>query len=133
MFLISNSHNRLLLVTFAVLTLLVLAGCGEKREPVGSISGTVKDGEKLIGDCSIAMFEPSSMRTLGATADESGEYSLEDVPFGSYQVRVYPKPTNTVDAIPDPRIPMKFRDFKKSGITLLIDSTDSKVLDINFK
>ena len=133
MSLISNSPNRSLVVTLSVVVLLSFAGCGEEKKPAGAITGTVKSGETMIGNCSIAMFEPTSMRTLGITVGESGEFSLEDVPFGSYQVRVYPKPTNTVDEIPDPRIPKKVRAFKTSGISISVADTDPVELNINFK
>ena len=131
----SNSRRSLTLSTAVALLalLVVVAGCGEEKEPVGAISGTVKSKGKTCGDCKIGIFNTATMNSNAAKVDSSGAFELKGIPYGNYQVKVYPMPTDTTEEIPDPRIPKKFRDFKKSGITISIDSEEPAVLEIDMK
>ena len=133
MLLIFSKFGRSITLALTLMTLLVFAGCGEEKKPTGAVSGTVKSGGKLIGNCKVAIFNTTTMDSTGATVDESGTFTLNDVPYGNYQVKVYPMPTDSVEEIPDPRIPKKFRDYKASGITVSVENEEPKTLEIDLK
>ena len=99
---IFSRHARSVTVTLSIFALLIFAGCGEEEKPAGVISGTVKSGEKIIGDCNVAFYNVESMGSIAATVDESGAFEVGNVPFGKYLVKVYPPTDYGTEAVPDP-------------------------------
>ena len=55
---------------------------------------------------------------------------MKDIPFGEYQIRVVQKPSNDPDAAFDKRIPKKYRDLNKSGLSASITSGEPVVVNI---
>ncbi|WP_148619065.1 carboxypeptidase-like regulatory domain-containing protein [Mariniblastus fucicola] len=128
-----SRNGRVIASAMLMLIAFSFAGCGPAPEPVGVLSGSVTSGDELIGDCKVAIYNAVSKRSIAATVDSSGSYRMQDIPLGEYEVWVYPKATDSVEEIPDPRIPMKYRSGKTSGLEVSISSTDEVVYNIDLK
>ena len=128
-----TSDGRLFAIAATTLALTVFAGCGPKPEPMGMLTGTVKSGDKLIGNCKVAIYKSASMDSIAAKVGESATFKIEEIPYGDYEVVVFPMPTDTIDAIPDPRIPKKFRKRQTSGFTVSINKEEETVIDLDLQ
>jgi len=115
---------------FALVALsLTLSGCGEPaKPPSGTLTGSVKSGGKICGNCRVALHNEKGSK--GLTVGESGTFEFKDVPFGDYKVTVYQKPTNDPVEVFDKRIPRKYRQMKTSGLSISIPSAEPVVFDI---
>ena len=114
-----------------ILFMLSLAGCGDSvSSNSGALTGTVKSGGEVCGDCVIAVFNPKTMLRRGCMVGESGEFELKDIPFGDYEVTVNQKPTNDFEVVFDKRIPKKYRNKKTSELSVSITSAEPVVFDI---
>ena len=69
-------------------------------QATGSLSGRVTKGGQGVGFAHVVAFNPFSGRTIGAFADESGDYIIEGLSPGPHVVRVNP--------ITDPTSPSDF-------------------------
>ena len=127
---VSISKFQITSIAFSAMMLLTI-GCGPAPEPMGTLSGSVKSGDKPIGNCRIGIFCPETNQSISASVDDSATYKLDEIPFGEYQVWVSQMPTNAHEVVLDPRIPKKYRDKKTSGLTVSLNSTDEVVYDID--
>ena len=110
--------SRMSLLAVA-LSMIPLAGCEDSAsEPSGILTGTVKSGGEVCGDCIIAIFNPKTLLRRGCIVGESGEFELKEIPFGDYEVTVSQKPTNSPDPVFDERIPKKYRSKKTSELSV---------------
>ena len=121
--------SRLSLLAIALFT-VSLVGCGDSApETSGTLTGTVKSGGEVCGDCTIAIYNPKTLLRRGCIVGESGKFELKDVPFGDYEVTVSQKPTNAAKEVFDKRIPKKYRSKKTSELSVSITSAEA-VLNI---
>ena len=120
-----------LLFALLVISVSVSVGC-DRKEPMGMLSGSVSSKGKACGNCQLEIFDPASLRSIGATVNDQGTFELKDVPFGEYQIAVLQvlDPHDPGDPPPDKRIPEKYRDGKTSGITVSVNSVEEVVLKI---
>ena len=130
---ILSSRGRLFAPICTLFVLLVFVGCGEEKPLVGAITGTVKSGEKIVGDCKIAVYETTSMYSMSAKVDDSGAFSIKNLPFGDYQVKLFPTPLLSGEVNKDPRFPKKFRHFETSGITFTVDDPGTKDIVVDMQ
>lgn len=122
--------SRMSLLAVVLLT-LSLVGCDDSAsEASGTLTGTVKSGGEVCGDCTIAIFNPETLLRRGCIVGESGEFELKEIPFGDYEVTVGQKPTNSPDPVFDKRIPKKYRSKKTSGLSVSITSAEPVVFNI---
>ena len=130
---LSSRSLRWFFAVSTLLTVFVTVGCGPEPEPVGSITGKVLSGDTAIGNCKVAIKNPETLVGKAATVDEAGNFKLENVSFGEYEVRVYPAPSQAAEVVPDPRIPKKARRFASSGYSVSVQSADEVVNNIDLK
>ena len=123
-----RSHS--LAIVLAILVLTISAGCGPPKEPMGLLTGSVMSKGEVCGDCQIALYEPTDMRSIGAAVDASGNFRLEDIPFGEYRVMVLQKPTNDQVEVFDQRIPKRYRETSTSGFRVSIKTPEEVVLNL---
>ena len=122
--------SRMSLLAVA-LSMIPLAGCEDSAsEPSGILTGTVKSGGEVCGDCIIAIFNPKTLLRRGCIVGESDEFELKEIPFGDYEVTVSQKPTNSPDPVFDERIPKKYRSKKTSELSVSITSEEAVVFNI---
>ena len=122
--------SRLSFVAIALLT-VSLVGCGDSASEIsGTLTGTVKSGGDVCGDCIIAIFNPKTLLRRGCMVGESGDFELKEIPFGEYQVTVSQKPTNAPEEVFDKRIPKKYRSKKTSELSVSITSAEPAVFNI---
>ncbi|MEQ8634045.1 hypothetical protein [Gimesia maris] len=118
---------------------LLVAGCGGEPEiPTGQVKGTVSYDGAPVTEGVISFY--SSELGVGASADltEEGLYSITDsLKTGTYAVTILPPPeAPPQDAIPVStkkeykNIPLKYRDPKKSELTVDISEGDNS-FDVN--
>lgn len=121
--------SRMGLLAVALLT-VSLVGCEDSAsETSGTLTGTVKSGGEVCGNCLIAIFNPKTLLRRGCIVGESGEFELKEIPFGDYEVTVSQKLTNDPEVVFDKRIPKKYRSKKTSGLSVSINSAET-VFDI---
>ncbi len=130
---LTNKSGSPITAVLAILMLVLVCGCGPAPEPMGALTGSVKAGEKLIGNCTVTIFNTATGKGKTALADESAKFAFKEIPFGDYQIAVYPIVSEGPNPTVDPRIPKKYRIKKTSGLTFTIDSEDEAVLDIDLK
>ena len=129
-----NSRTpRLFVAVSTMLTVLMIGGCGPEPDPVGIIAGKVTSGDTAIGDCKIAIKNSKTLISKAATVDETGNFRMEKVPFGEYDVIVYSRPSYTAVEFVDKRIPKKATSFATSGFAVTVDSTEETVLNVDLK
>ena len=126
------SRPQCFITVCSVLTVLAFVGCGPAAEPVATLSGKVMSGDTVIGVCKVAISNPVTLKTKAATVDEKGNFKIEEIPYGEYNVKVYPKQNSGPEEVFDPRIPKKLQRFQTSGVTVSVQSTDVD-LDIDLK
>lgn len=108
-------------------------GCGPPPDPIGNLTGTVMSNGENVGDCVIALYSPTTKRTVGGRADDTGKYEVKEIPLGNYNVSVLQRPFNGAANEPfDKRIPQKFRDRKTSGFEVEIKEGENQ-LDLNME
>jgi len=100
---------------------------------MGALTGSVMIGKETIGDCKVGIRHVTTDKGIAATVDEAGVYKLGEIPFGEYQVWVYPSPAYSLKVKNDKRIPKKYRNKDTSGITVSIDAVEEKEFDIVLK
>ena len=127
--LISSRCRKILLLAVIVFP-LGTAGCDSSvKEPMGTLSGTVKSQGEICGNCRIALH--SEKGSKGLTVGDSGTFEFKEVPFGDYKVTVYQKPTNDAVEVFDKRIPEKYRQMRTSGLAVSIPSAEPVTLDVD--
>ncbi len=115
-----------------LLTIPALVGCGDSGPPTGNLSGTVSNGEELVGDCVVSLYDPVSKRAMGGKVNDQGEFKIKEMPLGTYNIGVMQRTTGEAVNEPfDERIPQKYRDQKTSGFSVTIkegeNSTELKM------
>lgn len=119
--------------------LLLITGCGGSTQvPSGQVNGTVTYEGAPITEGVVSFYSPDL--GIGASADigEAGAYAItEPLKTGSYSVTILPPPEPPPqDAIPVStkkeykNIPLKYRDPKKSELSLNITEGDN-LFDVN--
>ncbi len=120
------------IASLALLAAVVTTGVGCGKSPAGSVAGTVLlDGEPLT-EGTVAFYDMEKGKGLSCLLDETGMFvSPVEVPPGRYKVMIAPgggpgahqAGADGMPALPgydgprSHRIPMKFRDYEKSGLT----------------
>ena len=126
----SSSCTRWIFTASFASLLMLYSGCGPAPEPMGTLTGTVTSDGNPIGNCKIAIYNPETKKGIAATVDKSAKYTLTEIPFGTYEVRVLSKPTDSPTEIIDDRIPRKYQLGKTSGLSVSIDSAEENIYDI---
>ena len=116
-----------------LLTIPALAGCGDSGPPTGELSGTVLNGEELVGDCIVSLYNPTSKRAMGGKVNDQGEFQIKKMPLGTYNISVMQRTTGEAVNEPfDKRITAKYRDQKTSGFSVTIEEGENtKELKMN--
>lgn len=122
--------NKWSFIAVAVVV-ICFSGCGD-AEPgsSGTLTGTVKSGGEVCGDCGITLFCPDTLLSRGGRVDEAGNFEIKNVPFGEYGVSLTQKPTNDIKVVFDKRIPKKYRNAGTSGLTASLTTAEPVVLNI---
>jgi hypothetical protein len=132
--LVGKIMNRSLTLLISLIP-LVFVGCGkgDSRTPTHAVRGKVTDGSKPLAHAQV-VFHPIAT-TAGtpkprAKTDANGEFSLttydgnDGAPAGQYKVSVeqlLADPKNP-DAGPTNRLPAKYADPEKSGLTATVNA-----------
>jgi hypothetical protein len=77
---------RLLVVSVG---LLVLVGCGSKREGTGTVKGTIKYKGQAVNGAALTLY-PSSGNSVLIPVSQEGTFEVAGVPDGEYVVVVQP-------------------------------------------
>ena len=130
------ANNILYLLAISTLSLSLLAGCGKKEEPTGSIVGHLMYNGKPVDKAGVNFYDPVSRRSVAGGTDEQGSYECKGVRFGTYQVVVsqFTDPHSAGETPFDSRIPKQYRAFKTSKLEVTIESSEEPVtFDIDMK
>jgi len=117
--------GRVLIGLVLPVAVLALVGCGGSGKAKGSVSGQVTHNSQPVTEGEVHFF--SKERGAGAVAkiDGSGKYATE-LETGKYVVHVTPPPPIAGDPKLGPpkasasKIPQKYRDAEKSGLSLTV-------------
>ena len=124
--------NRLCLYScFCVLT-FAITGC-EQPKPLGTLTGTVRSKGEICDNCLISIASKETLFRRGGSVNEEGRFTLTDIPFGEYKIRVVQMPTNATKKVNDDRIPKKYRRPETSGLTASIPSAEPVTFDIDME
>ena len=119
---------RSLCLCLILFTLPVLAGCGDSGPPTGELMGTVLNGEELVGDCVVSLYDPTSKRSSGAKVDDQGEFHIKKMRLGTYDITVFQRTTGEATNEPfDQRIPAKYRDRKNPLFSVTINEGENSI------
>jgi hypothetical protein len=66
--------------------ILCTVGCGKSR---GTLSGTVKLGDKSVASGSVVVVAEDGIETTQGTISPDGTYKVENVPFGQVKISVH--------------------------------------------
>ncbi|HEV2969546.1 MAG TPA: hypothetical protein VGY55_06105 [Pirellulales bacterium] len=143
----SQAVSKLILLLFAVLPLIVTAGCGRgdaNLPPRAKVTGLVTlDGRPLA--TGMVMFVPDADRqTNGPPAvggiDATGHYELttdrqssgDGAIIGFHRVRIVAseKPRNSMQSMSPSLIPLKYNDEAKSGLAFEVKANRENVFDL---
>jgi Carboxypeptidase regulatory-like domain len=98
------SNSRILLVAFAMLSLIVLtAGIAQGQAISGSLTGTVTDASgAAVNGASIEAVNLGTGQKITATTRGSGEYNFAELPVGNYRITVTAANfrTTTLESVP---------------------------------
>ena len=82
-----TARTTCIVLLFFVTPLFMFNGCSRKPEPpTGELLGKVFSNDELVGDCQVAIYNPTSMLSLGARVDDQGEFTISKIPLGEYVV-----------------------------------------------
>ncbi|MDB5340923.1 MAG: hypothetical protein JWN70_6542 [Planctomycetaceae bacterium] len=133
-------------VPFALLPLLIAAGCGEAKIPTGKLSGKITYKAAPVTGGTVTFRNNEQGIVAAGTLDASGEYHLmfaggPEVPAGDYVITITPPETHVPIAselvsvggqVPVvngqrsfPNIPAKYRSFNTSGLKKTIDEGEN--------
>ena len=133
-------------VPFALLPMLIAAGCGESKLPTGKLSGKVTYKAAPVTEGTVTFRNHEQGIVAAGKLDASGEYQLLfagglEVPTGDYVITVTPPEAHVPIAselvsvggqIPVvngertfPNIPAKYRSFNTSGLKKTIDEGEN--------
>jgi cytoskeletal protein RodZ len=98
------SNSRVLLVVFAMLSLIVLnAGIAQGQAISGNLTGTVTDASgAAVNGASVEAVNLGTGQKITATTRGSGEYLFSNLPVGNYRITVTSTNfrTTTLDTVP---------------------------------
>ncbi len=106
----------------------ILYPAGSFLQRTGRLSGRVTKGGSGVGFAHVVGFNPFTGETVGAFADESGNYEILGLRPGPYVVRVNPvtDPTSPGDfGFPDPGTDLDFRDALYTGGPAEVEASSS--------
>ncbi len=119
-----------------LLACLILAACVlgcSQKEKLGAVSGKVTFKGQPLTEGLVMFSNPAKGIYMTAPLDEQGQYKVvmakgAGLPPGDYQVSVNPlvvdAPMGAGPMLPPPpacpNIPMRYRDYKTSGLTLTV-------------
>ncbi len=133
-------------VPFALLPLLIAAGCGESKIPTGKLSGKVTYKAEPVTEGTVTFRNNEQGTVAAGKLDAAGEYHLlfgggPEVPAGDYVITITPPEAHVPIAselvsaggqVPVvngqrafPNIPAKYRSFNTSGLTKTIDEGEN--------
>ena len=117
-----TARTTCIVLLFFVAPLFMFNGCSRKPEPpAGELLGKVFSNDVLVGDCQVAIYNPTSMLSLGARVDGQGEFTIPKIPLGEYVVTFAQMSSNSAKNPPfDKRIPQKYRDRKTTDLKVEI-------------
>lgn len=100
----------------------------------GSLSGRITMSGQGVGFAHVVVFNPFTGRTLGAFADESGDYIIEGLSPGPHVVRVNPitDPTSPSDfSFSDFTTDLDYRDaIYQSGTAEVVAGQETRAIDV---
>jgi len=107
---------------FCVTLFFVFSGCrGEAKPPSGELVGKVLSNGELVGDCVVAIYNPTTKKSMGAKVDAQGEFTIPEIPLGEYKVTVSQMPSSSAKNPPfDKRIPKEYRNRKTTDLKVEI-------------
>ena len=94
----------------------------------GTLSGRVTKAGRGVGFAHVVGFNPFTGETVGAFADESGDYEIRGLRPGPYVVRVNPitDPTSPADfGFPEPGTDLDYRDALYTGGPAEVEASSS--------
>lgn len=106
------------------LVVAVFAGCTEQAptEPVGTLTGVVYSGKETVSKCRVKLFNKRTLESKMTVVEEAGRFEFQDIALGDYAVAVVQEAWYEASAQPhDKRIPLKYRDYKKSGFSTTVE------------
>ena len=112
--------NNLAAIAMLCVAIAGFLGCSEEKSsgPSGSLSGLVYSGKEPISKCRVKIFNAQTLNSFMMTVPEDGRYEFQEIPLGDYSIAVIQEAWYEASEQPfDKRIPMKYRDVKKSGLS----------------
>ena len=111
---------------FSLVPICMFTGCEEAGPPTGELLGKVYSNDELVNDCVVAIYNPTSKKTMGARVDGQGEFTISEVPLGEYVVTFSRMPSNSAkNPPPDKRIPRRYQDRKTTDFSVEIEEGDN--------
>lgn len=121
------------------LAVLIIAGCGKKTAPTGSVAGRVTYASQPVTQGTVVFENRTEGQFRAATLDSNGQYQLPEVRLGEYNVSVQPPAPElpnessgtpaqirakmaTVKVIDPKDIPRPFRAFETTPLKRSVES-----------
>lgn len=119
---IRTAKTTCIAVIFSATLLVIFSGCsGEAGPPSGELIGKVLSDGELVSDCVVAIYNPTTKKSMGAKVDGQGEFTIAEIPLGEYKVTVSQMPSNSAKNPPfDKRIPKQYRNRKTTDLKVEI-------------
>ena len=123
----SSAFKKTLL---AVLLTATFLGCGEEKEPAGTIVGRVTYQGDTFTDGYLGIHNPETSLNRNARLDENGNYKFANVPPGDYIVLVVPRAIDNDEAFNKIPIPNKLKRKDTSDLSVTVKVDEESKLDI---
>jgi len=115
--------TKVFVYAWLCLVVTVFAGCTKQgpTEPLGTLTGVVYSGKEAMSNCRVKIFNNETMESRMVAIEEGGRYEFKDIALGGYSVAVVQEAWYEASTQPhDKRIPLKYRDYNKSGFSTTV-------------
>ena len=116
--------TKVFIYAWLCLVVTVFAGCTKQGPTVslGTLTGVVYSGKEVMSNCRVKIFNNKTLESrMVAIEEEGGRYEFKDIAMGDYSVAVVQEAWYEASTQPhDKRIPMKYRDYNKSGFSTTV-------------
>ena len=127
MVMLSTSKKNLLLI---LLTAVFFLGCGEAKDPTGTIAGRVTYKSEAFINGYLGIHNPETGLNRTSQLDEAGNYQFANVPPGEYIVLVVPRALDDEAAVRKIPIPEKLKRKDTSDLSVTVEADQESKLDI---